>query len=140
MRCHDRDQDLLLLAHGQLPALRRVLTEAHLRRCPRCQECRERFAAVSRLLADTIRGPKLASWSRSTVSTAARRCKERVRWAAAFSLALLLATASVAAFLYRAGVLAPAPPAPEEPSLCGAAPGCGKLPDCPPKNQSLSAR
>ncbi len=59
----DRDEDLLLLAHGALPPLRAVQTRLHL--C-RCADCRRRFSdlrAASHALAAAVRGPRMPRWS-----------------------------------------------------------------------------
>lgn len=60
--CEDLDQDLLLLEHDALSGPRRWRAQAHLRRCPRCQERREHFARVSCLMAGAIREPDLRPW------------------------------------------------------------------------------
>ncbi len=57
MTCRARDQDLLLLAHGALPAPRRLLTELHLRRCRQCRDRQRQLAAASVALAGAIRDP-----------------------------------------------------------------------------------
>ena len=62
MTCRARDQDLLLLAHGALPAPRRLLTELHLRRCQQCQDRQRQLAAASAALAGAIRDPGQARW------------------------------------------------------------------------------
>ena len=59
----ERDQDLLLFAHGALPPLRAALTRIHLVRCPECRLRVGQFRAVSHGLAGAIRGPQLPRWS-----------------------------------------------------------------------------
>ena len=63
MTCTDREQDLLLLAHGRLSAGRRLLIQSHLRRCPQCSERLEQLRLVSGLVADVFRGPDMPSWA-----------------------------------------------------------------------------
>ncbi|HZT43434.1 MAG TPA: zf-HC2 domain-containing protein [Chthonomonadaceae bacterium] len=63
MNCTDRDQDLLLLAHGELSPLRRLRLLAHLRRCPRCRARQASLAGVSAALAGAIRPPGKGPWS-----------------------------------------------------------------------------
>lgn len=82
--CEDLDQDLLLLEHDALSGPRRWRAQAHLRRCPRCQERREHFARVSRLMAGAIREPDLKPWAgpvaarrEATATAAARRMPAR---------------------------------------------------------------
>lgn len=45
--CEHRDQDLLLLVHGELPWWRRAATRWHLRGCSACRERHERYVALS---------------------------------------------------------------------------------------------
>ena len=60
---HSPDQDLLLLAHGELAPGRRLLTQAHVAFCAQCQTRLEKLTGASRLLADAIRGHDLPRWS-----------------------------------------------------------------------------
>lgn len=128
MSCIHRDQDLLLLAHGALPPLRRAFAESHLRRCRHCRERKEHLGMVSRQLAGAIRGQDLPAWiPPDTPAPAPRAQNLRLRRALALSLALLLATASVAlavwrvrAYLSSCNVSSTVSPAPvsEEPQSC----------------------
>ena len=59
----ERDQDLLLLAHGALPPPKAVLTRLHLARCPDCRRRLDQLQAASHGLAGAIRGPQLPRWS-----------------------------------------------------------------------------
>lgn len=63
MSCTDRDQDLLLLAHGELPLLPRLRLLAHLRRCPRCRQRQADLAGVSAALAGAIRPRGRGPWT-----------------------------------------------------------------------------
>lgn len=63
MMCDTREQDLLLLAHGELPLLRRLAVRAHVARCPACRERYARLALVSALLAGGVRGLESPPWS-----------------------------------------------------------------------------
>ncbi len=107
MSCCDREKDLLLLAHGALSPVRRLLTETHIRRCPRCRERQERFGTASRLLAETIRGHDLPVWRPLSATVPVRRPEtRRARWVLALSL--LLAVVSIAALFWRIREFLPA--------------------------------
>jgi anti-sigma factor RsiW len=99
MTCAGRDQDLLLLTHGELGAARRTFLEAHLRRCPRCREQRERFSILSRAAAGAIRGSDLPAW---TPSPRDRRAPASpvLRWSVAAALILVLALVTASAALW----------------------------------------
>ena len=62
MTCYDREQDLLLLLHGELPPLRRRLLLAHLSRCSRCRQHKEKLSDVCSLIAGAIRAPDMPPW------------------------------------------------------------------------------
>lgn len=55
MHCTERDQEILLLQHGELGAWQRFWVERHLAFCPHCQEKQREFAQTSLLLAGAIR-------------------------------------------------------------------------------------
>ncbi|HEU4753266.1 MAG TPA: hypothetical protein VFU47_09155 [Armatimonadota bacterium] len=99
MSCHGRDQDLLLLAHGELGGIRRALTEAHARRCPRCQDQKERYLALSGAMATALRGTELAAWRPRAVAAPPARPAAMLRWVALAAI-LLLTTAAVAALTW----------------------------------------
>ena len=63
MTCLSRDQDLLLLAHGELSLPRRIVTQAHLRRCASCRERYRQLAGASHALAGVARDPLATPWS-----------------------------------------------------------------------------
>ncbi len=63
MTCDTREQELLLLAHGELPLLRRFAVRQHVARCPACRERYARLSLVSALLAGGVRGPESPLWS-----------------------------------------------------------------------------
>lgn len=118
MICHDRDQDLLLLSHEALPAWRRLLAEAHLRRCPRCQERFQQYQTVSRSLSLTLAAPGRPVWSAPIRPRPLAAARAQVRWALALSLLLLVAAIGVAALRTRQTATASLPP--ETPAACGA--------------------
>ena len=104
LKCEDRDQDLLLLVHGELSLLQRGRTLLHLRRCPRCRERQEQLSTVSHLLAGVIRDRDPAT----APATMARPSMARpgapvppavVRRQLAFSLVIVLAVLVVMAFV-----------------------------------------
>ena len=55
MHCTERDQDLLLLQHGELSPWHAFWVERHLHTCPHCQEKQNEFARTSLLVAGAIR-------------------------------------------------------------------------------------
>ena len=55
MHCAKRDQDILLLQHGELSLWQRFWVSRHLATCPHCQEKQAEFARTARLLAGAIR-------------------------------------------------------------------------------------
>ena len=111
MSCERRDQDLLLLTHGELSGLRRPLLEAHLRRCPRCQEQRDRYAAASAAVAGALRGDALPAW-RSRADQPAVTLPDSLRWAIVAAVVLLLGTATAAAVVWLPEMAAEKRPAP----------------------------
>ncbi len=62
MVCDKRDQDILLLTHGELSPLRRAFTRAHLRRCSRCRQRKWQFDRTSMALSQAICSPDLPRW------------------------------------------------------------------------------
>lgn len=74
MTCEERDQDLLLLTHGELAPLRRLITQRHLLKCSRCRERQARFAVVSAGIQGALRPDLPPRWSAVSVqSSPARR-------------------------------------------------------------------
>ena len=63
MTCENRDQDLLLLAHGELPLSRRLRVRIHLRRCTACQQRYQRWLSASTALAAVLHKPGAQGWS-----------------------------------------------------------------------------
>jgi anti-sigma factor RsiW len=63
MMCITRDQDILLLAHGELSLRRRIRTQAHLRHCASCRERYRQLENTAHTLAGMVRGPLAAPWS-----------------------------------------------------------------------------
>ncbi|MBC8142091.1 MAG: hypothetical protein H7Y38_11700 [Armatimonadetes bacterium] len=55
MHCTERDQEILLLQHGELGAWQAFWVERHIAFCPHCQEKQREFAQTSLLLAGAIR-------------------------------------------------------------------------------------
>ncbi|MGO8672886.1 MAG: anti-sigma factor family protein [Capsulimonadaceae bacterium] len=92
MICANRDQDILLLAHGELSVVRRLLVQIHLHGCPRCRERAMEFSAVSRRIAAAIRPADGPGWSMRTSPSAAAATMRiaRAKLAAAW-LAVLVA-------------------------------------------------
>ena len=64
MTCHHhKEQEILLLAHGELSLLQSFRLRAHLRCCIRCRERYARLSAVSSALAVTLAAPGSSGWS-----------------------------------------------------------------------------
>lgn len=57
MGCEERDQDLLMMAHGELSWSARLRLTVHLLHCVNCRERYAQFVAVSSALARAIRDP-----------------------------------------------------------------------------------
>ena len=95
MNCEDRNQDLLLLAHGELGGIRKALVEQHLRRCARCQERRQRYGVLSSVIAGEIRPRQMAPWAPHAASPDSAPLTAR-RLALCVALAILLAVAATA--------------------------------------------
>jgi anti-sigma factor RsiW len=111
MTCHDRDQDLALLVHDELHGLRRLLTQAHLRGCPRCQEKRAQYQSVSGLLASAIRGETMPPFRRRVPPPASPLPGlQHLSWQVAATLLLALAAAAAVGVMEvrdRLGILPP---------------------------------
>lgn len=95
MSCQHREQDVLLLVHDELRGIRRLLTEAHLRHCPRCQEQKARYTSVSRSLASVLRAPGSPRWVPPGAARALPEVAEGIRWPLVLSLVLLLTALTV---------------------------------------------
>ena len=81
--------------------MRRLLLRWHLGSCPRCQEKRDGYAAVSRHIAGVVRGGDLPAWGADALSLRARaRTPRPLR--AAFVGAALAAAVTTVAYLYQA--------------------------------------
>jgi anti-sigma factor RsiW len=116
MNQHCSDQDLLLLAHGELSLGRRIVTQAHVAFCLRCQGRLAKLTGASRLLADAIRGRDLPRWSPPGPQgvVAAARTATFLRIGIAILVALSILLTIQAARVFR-------PPAPQQPVSSG---GC----------------
>ena len=62
MMRHPTDENILLLAHGELSAWRVLPLQIHLRRCLRCQARYADFARTSTALAAALRDPNAPPW------------------------------------------------------------------------------
>lgn len=72
MTCEKRDQDLLLLAHGELSLARRLLVQAHLIHCSSCRRRVKRLLTVSTALSTVLHSLGSVSWSPARSHTAFR--------------------------------------------------------------------
>lgn len=114
----ERDQDLLLLAHGALSPVRAALTRLHLARCPDCRQRLSSYRAVSDGMAGVIRGGQLPRWSFPAAGAASGVAAAWIL-AAVVLLAVLLGTLAVRQ--HRRGLSAP-------PAHAGSAPCRPDLP------------
>jgi hypothetical protein len=140
MSCHANDPNLVLLAHGELGGPQRLLLEAHLRRCPRCQDQTRRYAAASTAIAGAVRGERLAPWSPPAPDPRSPYHSRPARWSLAFALLLALASVTAAAALWipeLAGGERSSQPIPNSAIL--PTDGCGKCHgNLPPGHPALS--
>jgi hypothetical protein len=93
----ERDQSLLLMAHGALPLWSRLTMQLHLRRCAVCRERVAQLAQTSLVLAAEVRGPLLPVWSPAQAMARAR--PRPVLWGIVAAGLLLTAILSVALLL-----------------------------------------
>ena len=104
MMRHITDENLLLLAHGELSAWRGLPLQIHLRRCP---PCRARYAALSRTsahIAASLRGPEAAVWQPAPLTLNFRFV---LAWFAALLLLGLIGGAGYFALVSTQGRVAP---------------------------------
>lgn len=94
MKCFERDQDILLMVHGELPVLRKYVVASHINRCPRCQEKRSEFSRVSKQIASAIRSSNRALPKWQLVKTAALASSRHMKYFVTL-LALTLTVALV---------------------------------------------
>jgi anti-sigma factor ChrR (cupin superfamily) len=90
MNIHSQDQDLLLLAHGELSNVMRLKTQIHVVFCSVCRRRLEKMEGASRLLADTIRESDLGRWNLPTPHGAVAAARTATLWSAAIILAIAL--------------------------------------------------
>ncbi|MEO7715834.1 MAG: hypothetical protein ABIY70_06520 [Capsulimonas sp.] len=88
---HTNDQDILLLAHGELTIWRRIMAQTHFAICPRCQSRFAKLVGVSQLLANAVRDGDLPRWSLPDPREAVRTARIASAWAI-MALVLLVAT------------------------------------------------
>lgn len=110
----ERDQDLLLFAHGALPPLRAALTRFHLARCSECRQRVGQFQAVSQGFAGAIRGPQLPRWSFPAAGAAFGVV---TAWILAVTVLLVVLLGTQAVRQHRQARRAPAVSAPCRPDL-----------------------
>jgi anti-sigma factor RsiW len=104
MTCQDREQDLLMLAHGELSLWRRLPLLAHLRRCASCRQRRERLADVSVMVAGAIRSAERPPWAPPTDGRSSNRLVGRPPGLRLVILALTLAAFGALAYALIARV------------------------------------
>ena len=109
MNCHERDADLLLLAHNELSAWQRRSVRAHLRRCPRCRARARELAGVSEAFAGAIRESGMAHWSPPAVTKSNFWILSSARL---LLVSLVIVIIFVTAMVLRSNLSAPKPPAP----------------------------
>lgn len=103
MNIHSQDQDLLLLAHNDLPLGRRLCTQIHVVLCYQCRTRLAKMEGASRLLADTIRGRDLSPWRFPTPNGAVAAARTATAWLAVFSVLFILTLAAVTQIVTRVG-------------------------------------
>jgi anti-sigma factor RsiW len=95
MSCANKDQDILLLVHGELPLLRRLILQAHLSQCRVCKRRMDEFTAASHHIAAAVRDPRMQAWTIGTAPSV---------MAAARQLALAKALLITGAIVIAAGL------------------------------------
>lgn len=97
MTCDERDQELLLLAHGALSLPRRLVVRAHLRQCAACRERYERMAQVSSALSAALAPPAQRPWAPvwNWKPTGTRGATLGARMLAVFSALLIILAATI---------------------------------------------
>ncbi len=97
MHCTERDQEILLLQHGELGAWQRFRVRRHIAFCPHCQEKQREFAQTSLLLAGAIRqGGNLPAFALRGGSSAAQAGLRPVFLATVATVAALIAAGTYA--------------------------------------------
>ena len=121
MHCNGRDQDILLLHHGELAPWHALLVRYHLRSCVHCQEHFTEMARVSGLVAGAIRQdaglPAFAmrgdpyAVPRLRPATPSHFLSRRATYRPAFVIAVstIAAVIAASAYAYKAVALAPTP-------------------------------
>lgn len=116
MQCSERDQDILLLQHGELNGWRRYATLNHLRTCPCCQEKADKYRDVSRHIANAFRQegglpsfalpaqPMLAATTPPTFSNRPRQVLRPAFLATVSAVAVIIIAG---AYVYKAMALTP---------------------------------
>ena len=94
----ERDQDLLLLAHGALPPLKAALTRLHLICCLDCRRRRGHLQATSQALVVAIRGPQL---SRGEFPTAGGSLGVATAWLLALTVLVVILLGTVVVRRYQ---------------------------------------
>ncbi len=95
MMCEERDQNLLLLAHGALPLWQRWMLQAHLLRCPVCQRRYAQLTESSRLLSSVLHQPGRPMWSPVSMPAPASAHSARLTKWSLLLLALFLSLATL---------------------------------------------
>jgi anti-sigma factor RsiW len=93
-QCQSRDQDILLYLHRELPALKRALLQAHLKRCDKCRARAAQMTSVSSILSAAVGSSRFRPESLSHRASVPKQSK-RLR-IAVVALALLVIGFSVA--------------------------------------------
>jgi hypothetical protein len=70
--CAEREEDLLLYLHDELPTLRRLAVQWHLSGCAGCRAHLEQLTDVSQQFANVLREPSLPRWSPPIVAGSAQ--------------------------------------------------------------------
>ena len=95
MTCDERDQELLLLAHGALSLPRRLIAQAHLQRCAACRKRYNRLMQVSSALSAALGTPARIPWSPAWKSAGSRGVTLGGWLLAVSSLLLIVLTATL---------------------------------------------
>ncbi len=95
MNCANRDQDLLLIAHGQLSLFKSFLVRLHLRGCSACRKRLAEMSYTSALMSSVVRDEPAIALPQHVMKRTTELVKRRALWSLLSILLFLVLGASV---------------------------------------------